>query len=311
MISNNDIQRNWNLPSIEIHIYSFIILLLFLLSFINLCINPSLLSSVIAGFFLNPLIGVSHNFVHQSDNKGFLGIETYWKYLMCFTLSSVENWQIHHVISHHQDINLNSDIEALAFEPFHNFMTNRPTNSIFIYLYIPIFYMFVMSIFHIPGLIIKYKKGDLIWRNLMPLVELFIMILMGDSVKYSIFYWMIMHGVQNVILMIISTPIHRSDYCWSEGDQNGTKDFIEHTLLTTHDYYVQAPLFISMLLFDTFNDHRIHHLFPTLDASKVEIIKPYFEKFCKKDDKLKKYFKGNYGMGQLIMGWLRNMHKCL
>eukprot|EP01084_Bolivina_argentea_P161676 281437_1 len=137
--------------------------------------------------------------------------------------------------------------------------------------------MFGSSLFHIVSVLDTYKHSDLKWYHMIPLMELIILILFnyGDvSVFYMIFYWMIMHGTTTCIAVIVSTPIHRSDYCWTEGDGNGTKDFLEHILLTTQDYYTDFGLSASLFMFDTFNDHRLHHLFPTLDASKIPILKP-------------------------------------
>ncbi len=114
----------------------------------------------------------------------------------------------------------------------------------------------------------------------------------------------------SLIVVIVATPIHRSDYCWSEGDINGTKDFEKHCLLTTKDYYIDWGLIASLFSFQTFNDHRIHHLFPTLDdASKVSQIKFVLKEYCLKQDKLRKYFQHEYGLGQLFLGYLRHMYR--
>eukprot|EP01084_Bolivina_argentea_P107973 192994_1 len=304
--------RKWNLPSIKMHISCLIVLVIFLITFIYLCIHPSFWVAVLTGICMNPLIGIAHNFMHQGDNKGVFGIETYWKYCIYLTLHTLENWNIHHVLSHHQDINLDSDIEVTAFEGIINFMTNQPTNHILIYLYAPCFYMFSLPLLHIPILIDLYKRGRLKIKYLIPILELLIMIVMNYNGILTIFisfwYWVIMHGTMYTMLMIVSTPIHRSDMCWTEGDTNGTKDFLEHTLLTTMDYYVNWGFFASLFMFDTFNDHRLHHLFPTLDASKISQLKPVFEKYCKQNG-LKKYFKETYGLGQLLMGLLRYWYR--
>ena len=106
----------------------------------------------------------------------------------------------------------------------------------------------------------------------------------------------------------VSTPIHRSDFCWTKGDGGGTKDFLEHVLLTTQDYYLDCGLLPSLFMFDTFNDHRMHHLFPTLDVSRVRTVKPVFERFCR-DNGLGRHFRQRFGLGELFMGLLRYWYR--
>mmetsp|Transcript_22832 Transcript_22832/g.36459 ORF Transcript_22832/g.36459 Transcript_22832/m.36459 type:complete len:126 (+) Transcript_22832:1-378(+) len=121
-------------------------------------------------------------------------------------------------------------------------------------------------------------------------------------------YWYVMHGLAVYILVQISTPVHRSDYCWTEGDQNGTKDFVHHTLLSTVDYHTNLPLIASLFLFEAFNDHRIHHLFPTLDLSLVKDIRPVLDEFCNEHG-LEKYVKQRYGFIQLLAGLYRYYYR--
>eukprot|EP01084_Bolivina_argentea_P319086 553471_1 len=301
-------KRIWNLPNIKMHILSFFALLLFLIGFIYLCLNPSIVSAIICGICLHPLIGVAHNFAHQAENKGIFGIETYWQYVIYFTLSRIDILRIHHILSHHTDINLNSDVEVYLTEPLVYFMSNQPTNSIFVYIYSPILFFIAPPLLHIPTLIISILKHNFKWYYLIPLMELMVIYFMNYNIGiyYCILYWTIIHGVMSLIVVIVATPIHRSDFCWSEGDINGTKDFVEHCLLTTKDYYTDCGLIASLFGFQTFNDHRIHHLFPTLDASKVSQIKSVLKEYCLKQDELKKYFQHQYGLGQLFVGFLRH-----
>merc|ERR1712192_118579 len=102
----------------------------------------------------------------------------------------------------------------------------------------------------------------------------------GVGLWYAVWCWYVMHAVMAWLLIQVSTPVHRSEGCWTEGDAGGSKDFVLHTLQSTRDYDVQYPLVASLFLFEMFNDHRLHHLFPTLDLSLMKEIRPVFEQFC-------------------------------
>lgn len=198
------------------------------------------------------------------------------------------------------------------FEGVINFMTNQPTNPIAVYIYVPLFYLLGPALLYLPELIALLYRGALHWMHFLPLMQLAMLCTVrGDgteSVWFMICCWGIMKGIAVSLLIVVSTPIHRSDFCWTEGDAKGTKDFLEHTLLSTMDYYTDWGLLPSLFMFDTFNDHRMHHLFPTLDVSRVRTVKPVFERFCEENG-LGQYFKKRYGLGELFMGLLRNWYR--
>ncbi len=301
-------QHRWSL-----HILSFLSFIIWCIAFYFLCIYPSIYTAIIAGCFLHPFIGIGHNYFHQADFKGFYGMETYWRYLFNFTMFSFESWRLSHAISHHLDINLSDDFEVSALEPIIYCMTNSPTNSPFVYIYIHLFH------FLIPGAnyIINTIKGQIKLNHIIPLIQLTILIAMNVNndnnnnnlgIWQLIWYWYVMHGTVGYILVQISTPVHRSDYCWTEGDKNGTKDFLHHTLLTTVDYNTNYPMVLSLFLYEMFNDHRIHHLFPILDLSLIKDIRPIFEQFCQENN-LECYVKQNYTFTQLLVGLYRYYYR--
>ena len=76
-----------------------------------------------------------------------------------------------------------------------------------------------------------------------------------------------MHAVSMMGLCYLSFPNHRSDQSWTEGDEGAARDFGEHILLTTKDHSVSLPPFFSFMFFQGFNEHVVHHLFPTVDKS--------------------------------------------
>ena len=292
------------------HLLCLLAVILWSISFYYLCIYPSIYTAIISGIFLHPFIGIGHNYFHQADKKGIFGMETLWRYLFNFTMFSFESWRLSHAISHHLDINLNDDFEVSALEPILYFMTNSPkTNNISIYIYVHIFYFMIPA----TNYIINLLKGEIKLNHTMPLIQLAIMIgINWDNENVGIlqlfWFWYIMHGVAGYIMTQVSTPVHRSDYCWTEGDINGTKDFLHHTLLSTVDYNINYPQCLSLFMFESFNDHRIHHLFPTLDLSLVKDIRPVFNKFCEENG-LSQYVTQKYSYSQLLAGLYRYYYR--
>jgi hypothetical protein len=53
-----------------------------------------------------------------------------------------------------------------------------------------------------------------------------------------------------------------------------------HVIFSSNDYDVHLPLWGKLLLASSFNDHVIHHLFPTVDLSKQYLVRPVLEKYC-------------------------------
>ena len=303
--------RKWNLPDIKMHVLSSVALSLWLISFIFFCSNPSIYRAIIAGFFLHPLVGVGHNFLHQADNKGWFGIETYWRYVINLSLYDLYEFRVHHAISHHTYINLDCDLEVSALEPIINFMTNAATNYILVYLYAPIFYFFLPFLLWLQRMINDiFIERKFVFIHHIPFIQLLTLSYFNNEISWRLLgIYYIMHGVTSIIVTIVSFPIHRSDYCWTEGDKNGTKDFVKHVLMSTVDYYVDCGIIASLFGFEMFNDHRAHHLLPTLDASKIEQIRPLIIEYCKKDELKKEFRQDGYDLGQLLVGMLRNWYR--
>lgn len=72
-------------------------------------------------------------------------------------------------------------------------------------------------------------------------------------------------------------------------------DFGEHIVYTAHDHDVNLPSFLSFLIYGGFNDHIVHHLFPTMDKCHFykcrEIILQTIKEF-KLDYKTYSYLEG-------------------
>jgi hypothetical protein len=87
---------------------------------------------------------------------------------------------------------------------------------------------------------------------------------------------MLMHCVSGYVLTWFTFPVHRTDECWTEGDKP-VMDFGEHLMVSTHDHSLRINRFFQYLFFAGFNDHVLHHLFPTIDGSKLKLVRDIFE----------------------------------
>ena len=185
-------------------------------------------------------------------------------------------------------------------------MTNSPSNSYLAHYYGPFMLGICLPIlWPITILVFGLKHKCLKWYDLIPLYECIILIYFNNCILYGILYWWLIHFTHWTVFSIPSAGEHRSEQCWTEGDINGSKDFVEHQLLTSQDFWTKYGLIPSIFLFSSLNDHRTHHLFPTIDHSKFYKIRPIIINYCKKNNDLKKYVEKQYTLIQLINGTQR------
>jgi fatty acid desaturase len=74
---------------------------------------------------------------------------------------------------------------------------------------------------------------------------------------------------------------HRQASLWFEGD-NRVEDFAEHTIISTSDNEVGWNAFVSFMFFTGFNIHIAHHLFPTVDHSKLPLVNQVLQEVLQK-----------------------------
>ena len=230
--------------------------------------------AAITGFLCLSMIGVGHNYGHQKPSL--------FRYCSDLTLFGSYQWRTSHSLSHHTYTNLELDIEIQAFEPIIYYLSNRPKNQIINVLLGHILFVFMgilnflrRFIFHFLG------KDKLRIENAIPVIEL--LILWSNSVSFSsaLYLWTIMHCVSSFHLLLGTFPNHRTDIHWSEGDPNPVKDYAEHTILTASDHTVDMNIMLAYICFGGFNDHTIHHMFPTIDRGVLPEFKGILIETCK------------------------------
>ena len=127
--SNRGTPRGARGPTTEMRVLVWLLLCAWLLSLAWCCQNGAgIVPAVVAGVFLNSLMGVGHSFMHT--------VPSWWRYLMDLSLFSSQEWMISHCISHHHYPGSKVDFEVAAIEPFIHSLYSGPPSNRFLPLYL-------------------------------------------------------------------------------------------------------------------------------------------------------------------------------
>ena len=128
------------------------------------------------------------------------------------------------------------------------------------------------------------------------------------SALSGLFLFCVMHLVCGFCIETAGFGLHRSSFCWTDGDPNPKFDFAEHCLSATADHDVDLSLFSSLYLFQILNNHGIHHLFPTVDKSRIHLIMPIFRETCEEFGVPWKEYDWKDLFGSLWKVWVRGLY---
>eukprot|EP00755_Sulcionema_specki_P014615 Sspe_Gene.57200::Locus_31399_Transcript_1_1_Confidence_1.000_Length_1387::g.57200::m.57200 len=227
---------------------------------------------LLAGVCVQLLISLGHNFFHMRD--------TPWRFAFDLTFFSSTRWRITHAISHHPYANLEIDIEASLLEPLIAYMRLHPTNGPWVYVTWHIVNFLIGPLEFLVGGVKGLANGEGHVTDLaVPIQWIFSWAVSGDA-WFAAKLLFLIHGFGVYLLILFSTVPHRTLYGWTEGCPNPAKDFAEHIIKTTQDYAVHAPYPVRVLL--GFNDHVVHHLFPTIDLANHSRVRRVLETTCAK-----------------------------
>lgn len=113
---------------------------------------------------------------------------------------------------------------------------------------------------------------------LLPAEFLIAYLVSGSSGLLSVY---IAHAISTSMVAVLTFPIHRNKGLWTEGDANPTRDFGIQILRTTAEHNRGLSLLGSLLIFEGFTDHVAHHMFPTIDHSKLHIATEIIHETCR------------------------------
>ena len=247
----------------------------FLCLFLTLCNFPSPILALLTGLLLGMCTSCAHNFFHQADKKAWR------RFYFDLSLLSHRDWRVSHAISHHLYTNSFSDIEVSALEPFINFLPNEKNfiqrNFCHIYVYIVILVTFPIEFVKRTVLIVSGEQ-ELLLENLLPLVELALLIWFNE-VSTSVSLWLLVHCTSGFWLIVTSvTTTHHHPELYHAGDvPREDTDWGFHQIDTVRDIEKKS---LAVVL-TTFGDHLLHHLFPSVDHSKLPQLYPALYEACK------------------------------
>eukprot|EP00090_Calanus_glacialis_P038314 TRINITY_DN66911_c0_g1_i1.p1 TRINITY_DN66911_c0_g1~~TRINITY_DN66911_c0_g1_i1.p1 ORF type:complete len:439 (-),score=74.31 TRINITY_DN66911_c0_g1_i1:18-1256(-) len=262
-------------PSFQSKFFQDMLALGFISLFITLCKFPSSSLAILTGLVLGMSTSCAHNFFHQADKKAWR------RFYFDLSLLSHRDWRISHAISHHLYTNSFSDIEVTALEPFINFL---PAKKNFIqhtlshfYVYFGIFISFPFEFIKRTVLVVSGEQ-ELLIENLLPILQLSLLLFFND-VFTSIFLWLLFHSTSGFWLIVTSvTTTHHHPELYHAGDvPREDTDWGFHQVDTVRD--VEKKNLAVVLT--TFGDHLLHHLFPSVDHSKLAQLYPALYETCK------------------------------
>ena len=91
--------------------------------------------------------------------------------------------------------------------------------------------------------------------------------------RLSLILWLTLHCVAGYMLVIQKTTTHHGPELYHAGDElREERDWGLHTLDTTRDMDKSTDMYGALakpLVYTTFGNHLLHHMFPAVDHSKV------------------------------------------
>ena len=251
-----------------------------LLSFLS-AYTGSLLLAMLSGISVAMMAICAHNYFHQKDN---------WRmYYFDFAMVSSAEWRISHAMSHHLFANTIQDLEVSALEPFLVFLPLQSKTFAARYaviLYSNILYWILLPQQYIVK-IISVLKGRVNFRIefLIPIFELVIFLSLGlywTSFWRGFLIWLVLHMTCSYWFVFVGLiAAHHHPDIWHYGDDLKYKsnDWGIRQIEAVRDRKdVTGNLFLVVTMF---GDHTLHHLFPTVDHSKLKHLYPVFLETCK------------------------------
>nr|XP_053632245.1 cytochrome b5-related protein-like isoform X1 [Cherax quadricarinatus] len=251
--------------------------LTFMLLTVAACLTESYTLVILAGIVLGMTGNCAHNFFHQRDN---------WRmYYFDLMLFSSYDWRISHGLSHHLYTNTIYDIEISALEPIWEFLPKSDKSFMKRYgswIYEQFIMPMALFIEAVKRIYHQYS-GDMKLRpeNLLPVVEFILMAVVSSSVGMAFRLWVVLHMACSYWFAAIGVVVaHHHPDIYHQGDaMREDKDWGLCQLDAVRDRVeVTGNLFLVSI---SFGDHSLHHLFPTVDHSKLPYIYPVFMETCK------------------------------
>ncbi|XP_036343648.1 cytochrome b5-related protein-like [Rhagoletis pomonella] len=243
-------------------IHLFLLVSIFIFAVLSARLH-SLLFLALAGTALCWTVIVAHNYFHRRDN---------WRmYTFNLCLMNFCSWRISHALSHHIYPNSYFDLELSMVEPLLCWVPNPYIKSkLMRYLSIvtePITYAIVFPLQMATRIFYSLRHENILyWHDILPLSIPLAMFLFSDlTLLLSLRQWLFITMIASFAFSVIGlNAAHHDPEIYHEGDANREdRDwglFQVDTIIDRGD--LKGSQFLVLTHFD---DHILHHLFPTLD----------------------------------------------
>ncbi|XP_050511041.1 cytochrome b5-related protein-like isoform X1 [Diabrotica virgifera virgifera] len=239
----------------------------------------SFLFITVAGVMLSLLTIAAHNYIHRRDN--------FRMYYFQFSMFSVRDWRISHVLSHHLYTNTIIDLEISQAEPLLSYMPIKK----FIGGYISVLLSPVIWCMAFPGYYLRRvllsplcNYESVAFTDLTYLILPAFMALTGGGTitQTLIIYALIMVMGSFVFTLIGLHAAHHHPDVFHDGDTPRAVENYDWGLSQLDAVMERKEIKGSdFLVLVSFGDHCMHHMFPTLDHSVLKHLYPTFEKVLK------------------------------
>lgn len=190
------------------------------------------------------------------------------------------------MLSHHLHTNTYNDIEIYGIEPYLQFLPFEEKNWIqkyAVHVYIQLLYLVAFLVEYAKKILLVFvlQEDKLRLENLLPLLELLTMQLISNDWNYSIILWMTIHAFSGFWLIFTSLiASHHHPEIYHAGDiPRPETDWGLRQMDSVRDITQKKDSFF--LVATTFGHHTLHHLFPTVDHSKLHLLYPILEETCR------------------------------
>jgi len=269
-------QINPTKPTLQMNLFIDFLFAGFIASWFFAMLWSSYFLAGISGIFLCFVAIAAHNYFHKKDN--------FRMYYFDLTMVSSYDWRISHAMSHHLYTNTVQDIEISGLEPILQFLP-RPKSFMARYaawIYSHFFYVFALPLQYLKRHVLTFQgKQQKRLENYLPILELIVGIILCGSVKQGFFLWAFLHLVCSYWFAFVGLiAAHHHPDIWHEGDELRYKsnDWGIRQIEAVRD---RKDITGNLLLVaTTFGDHTLHHLFPTVDHSKLPLLYPVFLQTC-------------------------------
>ncbi|KAM3574703.1 hypothetical protein VYU27_003336 [Nannochloropsis oceanica] len=312
--SNSGSARGARGPTTEMRVLVWILLSAWLLSLAWCCregagVGPA----VVAGVLLNALTGIGHNAMHSVPSwwRYLMDLSLFsseeWRISHCIS---------HH---HYPGSQIDFEVAAIE-PFIHSLYSGPPSNQFLpFYLWWVLCILGPFELLARGMNVFFLRIQPLRWENLLPFMELGLLIVFAGGGKGGVVVggeglkkWVVMHVAASVLMGLQALPLHHSEHAWMDGKDDFSSppslpsgegkrdksllpaspsppssrptvrpiDFGLHALRATQDYDIsELPLLAKLVLFP-FNHHRLHHLLPSVDESRLPLLEEALKETC-------------------------------